>query len=528
MRNLVRSLALAALLLLPRIASADITVPALLDSIQRTGFQYFWNEANPANGLIKDRSTPNAVCSIASTGFGLSAICVGIDHGWVSRADGSTRVLTTLQTFWNGPQGSAEFGMIGYKGWFYHWLDMNTATRTWNSELSSIDTALLLGGILHCRQYFDGDAADEVQIRMLADSIYRRVDFKWMQNLGTGIRMGWLPTTGFGTFGQWLGYNEAMILYILAIGSPIPERATAATAWNTWTFNYNYNTQYGYTYILFPPLFGHQYTHCWVDFRGIQDKFGRSNNRNLTYFENSRRATYAQQAYSIDNPGNYIGYSDSLWGITASDIQGGYSARGAPPNQNDDGTIAPTAPGGSIAFAPEIVIPTLRNMYNAWPQVWGRYGFKDAFHPGSGWVDTDYLGIDQGPFVLMTENYLSGSVWYRFMQNPDVQNALTRIGFTTVLDAGDPPAAGDLRIFPNEPNPFRRSTTLRYRLGRAGPVRVTIHDIQGREISRLVDGSQTAGDHSLRFDGTGLRSGVYLVRVEQDRAVTTRALVRLN
>jgi len=528
MRHIVRSLALAALLLVPSLASAQITEPALLDSIQRTGFQYFWNEANPANGLVRDRSQPGSPCSIASTGFGLSAICVGVDHGWVLRADAATRVLTTLQTFWLKPQGPDTLGKIGYKGFFYHFLDMSTATRAWNSELSSIDTALLLGGILHCRQYFDGEAADEVQIRMLADSIYRRVDFKWMQNLGTGIKMGWKPEGGFGGFGQWMGYNEAMILYILAIGSPIPERATAASAWNTWTFLYNYNTQYGYTYILFPPLFGHQYTHCWVDFRNIQDKFGRSNNRNLTYFENSRRATYAQRAYSIDNPEHWIGYGDSLWGITASDIQGGYLARGAPPEQDDNGTIAPTAPGGSIAFAPEICIPVLRNIYNAWPQVWGRYGFKDAFHPGSGWVDTDYLGIDQGPMVLMTENYLSGSVWYRFMQNPDVQNALTRIGFTTVLDAGDPRVAGDLHIFPNEPNPFLRSTTLRYRLGRSGTVRVSIHDLQGREIRKLVDGTQTAGDHTVRFDGTGLPAGVYLVRLEQDRTVKTRTLVRLN
>src|SRR5262245_26607731 len=227
---------LAALLALtaPGGARADITVPALLDSIQRTGFQYFWDEANPANGLIKDRSTPGSPCSIASTGFGLSSICVGIDHGWVSRGDGATRVLTTLQTFWNGPQGPDIIGKTGYKGWFYHFLDMNTATRAWSSELSSIDTALLLGGVLDCRQYFDGDASDEVQIRMLADSIYRRVDFKWMQNLGLGIRMGWKPESGFGPFGTWTGYNEAMILYILAIGSPVPARATAANAWNTW------------------------------------------------------------------------------------------------------------------------------------------------------------------------------------------------------------------------------------------------------------------------------------------------------
>ena len=531
MKSIVRSLALAALLLGAGhgAARAQITEPALLDSIQRTGFQYFWDEANPANGLIKDRSTVTSPASIAATGFGLSAICVGVDHGWVGRTDAATRVLTTLQTFWNGPQGTASIGMTGYKGWFYHFLDMNTATRTWNSELSSIDTALLLAGILHCRQYFGGDAADETQIRMLADSIYRRVDFKWMQNLGTGIRMGWNPESGFGSFGTWMGYNEAMILYILAIGSPVPARATAASAWSTWTYLYNWNTQYGYTYIIFPPLFGHQYTHCWVDFRNIKDAFGRQASHNITYFENSRRATYAQQAYSIDDPLNW-GYSDSLWGITASDIQGGYSARGAPPAENDNGTIAPTAPGGSIAFAPEIVIPTLRNMYNAWPQVWGKYGFKDAFKPSNGWVGPDWLGIDQGPFVLMIENYLTGMVWYRFMQNPDVQNGLTRIGFTptNVVDAGDPRIANELRIFPGEPNPFQRATMLRYRLGRSGAVSLTIHDLQGREVARLVEGIQPAGDHAVKFDASQLPSGVYLARLAQDGAVQMRTLVRLR
>jgi len=320
-----------------------------------------------------------------------------------------------------------------------------------------------------------------------------------------------------------------MILYILAIGSPVPFRATAANAWNTWTFNYNWNIQYGYTYIIFPPLFGHQYTHCWVDFRNIWDSFGRANNHKLTYFENSRRATYAQQAYSIDDPMNW-GYSDSLWGITASDIQGGYLARGAPPAQDDNGTIAPTAPGGSIAFAPEIVIPTLRNMYNAWPQVWGKYGFKDAFKPSNGWVGPDWLGIDQGPPVLMIENYLNGMVWYRFMQNADVQTGLQRIGFTIAnpVDAGDPRITNELQIASAEPNPFLRSTLLRYRLGRTGPVRLTIHDLQGREIARLAEGVQIAGEHAVKFDASQLPSGVYLARLAQDGAVQMRTLVRLR
>jgi hypothetical protein len=527
-----RLLALTAVLLMVVAsgpARAQITEQALLDSLQRTAFQFFWDEANPANGLIRDRNQPWSPASIASTGFGLSAITVGVDHGWVTRTDAANRVLTTLTTFWNGPQGTGSIGYMGYKGWFYHFLDMNTGTRAWTSELSSIDTALLLAGILHCRQYFTGGDAAETEIRALADSIYRRVDFKWMQNLGTGIRMGWFPESGF-IGAQWTGYNEAMILYILAIGSPVPTKATPASAWNTWTYYYNWNTEYGYTYIIFPPLFGHQYSHCWVDFRAIQDQFCR--NRGITYFENSRRATYAQRAYSIANPFNWVGYGDSLWGITASDVQGGYAARGAPPAQNDDGTIAPTAPGGSIPFAPEICIPTLRNMYNdvraLHPQIWGKYGFKDAFNLTNGWFGTDYIGIDQGPFVLMIENHLHNRVWQWFMSNPDVQNGLTRIGFTPVLDAGDPAAGGDFQLYPGEPNPFARRTTIRYRLGRSGPVRLTIFDVQGRVVARPVDGVQAAGAHTATFDAGALASGVYHVRLEHDGAVRTRSVVRMR
>ena len=205
-------------------AASAQTTDALLDSVQATAFQYFWNEANPANGLIKDRSTPGSPASIAAVGFGLSAICIGVDHGWVSRPAARARVLTTLQTFWNGPQGSGANGYIGYQGLFYHFLDMNTATRTWTCELSTIDTALLLAGILDAKQYFTQSDPDEIQIRALADSIYRRVDWEFARNFGPGIRMGWTPEGGYNGFGTWTGYNEAMIMYILALGSPTVHR----------------------------------------------------------------------------------------------------------------------------------------------------------------------------------------------------------------------------------------------------------------------------------------------------------------
>ncbi len=507
-------------------ARAQLTTEAMLDSIQHQSFFYFWYEANPDNGLIKDRSTATSPASIAAVGFGLSAICTGIDHGWVTREEGRARVRSTLETFWYGPQGSGTGGIIGYKGLFYHFLDMNTATRTWDCELSTIDTALLFGGILDARQYFAGSDTGDVAIRALADSIYRRADWSFARNSSSGIYMGWKPGTGFSSFGLWQGYNEAMILYILALGSPT--HPVPASCWTYWLSGYQWSTQYGYSYYIFAPLFGHQYSHCWVDFRTIQDQAMRF--RGITYFENSRRATCAQRAYARANPGGWTGYSDSLWGLTASDIKGGYNARGAPPALNDDGTITPTAPVSSVAFAPDSVIPTIRNMFQNYPLLWGPYGFRDAFSLSTAptpWYDTDYLGIDEGPIVMMIENYRSGAIWSRFMQNVDVQRGLAAAGFTNAA-AVDPPArTGGLTAW-SAPNPFTSATVVRFDLPRAGAVRLAVYDVTGREVARLLDGERPAGMQSVEWRAGGVPSGIYYVRIESGgRAVTTRC-VRLR
>jgi hypothetical protein len=517
-------------LMLVVLGAADVraqTTAALLDTVQHSSFLYFWSEANPANGLIKDRSTSGSPASIAAVGFGLSSICVGIDHGWVSREAGRDRVRTTLETFWTEPQGSGANGFIGYKGLFYHFLDMITAVRTWSSELSTIDTALLFAGILDAKQYFTGSDPVETEIRALADSIYRRADWEFMRNGAQGIYMGWKPGTGYSGFGLWQGYNEAMILYLLALGSPTHPVPT--TTWNYWMSGYQWTTQYGQTYVIFPPLFGHQYSHCWVDFRQRQDAFGRV--RNITYFENSRRATLAQRAYASANPGHWTGYSDSLWGLTASDIKGGYNARGAPPAMNDDGTITPTAPIGSIAFAPDEVIPVVRNMFQNYPLLWGPYGFRDAFNlsVAPAWYDTDYLGIDQGPIVLMIENHLTGSVWNRFMLNPDVQTGLTRAGFTSALDVEDQPFSAQQELLAwSQPNPFTRSTTIRFRLPAAGPVRLGVYDLAGRLVSRLLDETRPAGEHALVWQPGSVPSGVYYVRLESGGQIVTKRCVKLQ
>ena len=244
---------------------------AFLDYVQQANFDYFWYGANPANGLVPDRTATGSPCSIAAEGFGLTAIGIGVDHGWIARAQGATRVLTALTTFWQGPQGPGTNGVMGYEGWFYHMLDMNTGLRSGSSELSSIDSCLFLAGVLYVKQYFNGTNATESSIRSTADAIFNRVNWNFMSQGTAGVAMGWQPTTGFSGYGNWVGYNEGMIIYCFGLGAatnPLP-----SSAWSVWTSGYTWGTYYGQTYVAFPPLFGHEYSHCWIDFRHIADVY---------------------------------------------------------------------------------------------------------------------------------------------------------------------------------------------------------------------------------------------------------------
>ena len=427
---------------------------AFLDTLQRRTFGYFWDLTNPANGLTPDRSPTPSFSSIAAVGFALTAYPIGVEHGYVTRAAARDRALTTLRFFWTAPQDSAATGVTGYHGFFYHFLDMTTGRRFQTVELSTIDTALLLGGVLTCQSYFDGTDAGEVEIRALAESIYAHTDWQWAQNHLPAIALGWHPEDGFIPY-DWRGYNEAMLIYILALGSPT--HPVGPEAWTAWTSTYSWGIFEGQTHLGFAPLFGHQYSHVWIDFRVIQDAYMRG--RGLDYFENSRRATLAQQAYAVANPGAWTGYGANLWGLTASDgpadvtltLSGRsrqfhtYFARGASFTEiQDDGTISPTAAAGSIPFAPELAIPALlamRRTYGA--NLFSTYGFLDAFNPtftgtpsqgrvdpAQGWFDTDYLGIDQGPILAMIENYRTGLVWRLMRGNAHIVLGLCRAGFT--------------------------------------------------------------------------------------------------
>ena len=429
---------------------------AFLDDVQRRTFGYFWDLSSARNGLTPDRAPTRSFSSVAAVGFALTAYPIGVERGYITRTEAAQRTLTTLRFMYQAPQGTAMSGVTGYKGFFYHFLDMETGHRFENVELSTIDTALFLAGALMCSQYFDGASPDEASIRAYADSLYRRVDWPWAMNGTQRVTMGWRPDQGFINY-DWHGYNEAMLLYVLALGSPT--YPVPASTWDAWTSTYRWGTFHGQQHLGFAPLFGHQYSHVWIDFRGIQDAYMRG--RGIDYFENSRRATLSQRAYAIDNPGEWKGYSADIWGLTAADgpkdttfVIGGrtrefhtYWARGAADGEiRDDGTLAPTAAGGSIPFAPEITIPTLQAMRDRYGEnLYSTYGFLDSFNPtfdfnvpvqhgkvvpGQGWFDTDYLGIDQGPIIAMIENYRTELVWREMRDHPAVIRGLRRAGFT--------------------------------------------------------------------------------------------------
>lgn len=418
--------------------SAMVTVTPLafageaefLEYLGQTSFDYFWYEANPTNGLVRDRSRPGSGASIAAVGFGLTGIGIAIERGWITREEGRQRVLSTVRTFRDGPQNANPGGAIGYQGWFYHMLNLNTATREGDSELSSIDSALLFAGLLYAREFFDQNESGENEIRSAAATILNRVDWLWMANGASSLTMGWKPESGFLPW-RWIGYNEAMILYLMGLGAatnPLP-----AVQWSSWVGGYDWRTNYGHAYVEFPPLFGHQYSHCWIDFRHIADAY--MTGHVSSYFENTRRAAHAQRAYCIANPGGFAGYGSNVWGITACDGPGfggyaGYTARGAPPAMNDDGTIAPTAVAGCLPFTPEICLPTLRHFYDQYlTNLWTGYGFRDAFNLTANWWGPDVIGIDQGAMLLMIENYRTQNVWRRMMQSPEIQRGLQAAGF---------------------------------------------------------------------------------------------------
>ncbi len=418
---------------------------ATLDKLQRDTFGYFMKETNRANGMVPDNTRQGAHASITAIGFGLTALTIGVERGFLTRAEAIERTLTTLRFFRESEQSEAP-DATGYKGFYYHFLHMDSGRRAWECELSTIDSTFLLAGALTAGAYFDGDAADEREIRKLADELYHRADWEWALNGGETVSMGWKPESGFLPY-RWEGYNEALILYVLALASPT--HPIPPSSYSAQTRSYRWEKLYGYDFLFGGPLFVHQLSHMWIDFRAIQDEFMRE--KGIDYFENSRRATYVQRQYAIKNSRRYKGYGENCWGITASDGPGpasllidgverkffDYEARGIPAGP-DDGTIAPWAAVASLPFAPEIVLPALQHFNEHYPEMISKYGFKCSFNPTFtaasqeriGWISKGYYGLDQGPIVIMIENHRSGFLWELMKKCPFVVEGLRKAGFT--------------------------------------------------------------------------------------------------
>ena len=422
--------------------AADVADDALLDPLQHAAFNYFLKAYNPRNGLVADTTREGAPCSIAVIGFALSACPVGVERGWMARSDAVQRTLVTLRFLMASDQSGSACA-TGHRGFYFHFLDMESGTRVWPSEVSLIDTGFFFFFILTAATYFDADTPDETELRALADALYRRVDWRWAQRESGAVTHGWKPECGFLNYG-WEGYSEAILLYVLGLGSPT--HALTDQSFSAWTMTYQWENLYGHDFLVAGPLFIHQFSHAWIDFRGIRDAFMRE--KNCDYFENSRRATYVQREYAMRNPGSFTGYGADCWGLSAGDgpqaqarsIAGrqqsfyGYAARGVPYGP-DDGTLCASATLSSLVFAPELVLPALRALKARSGGGDTRFIRASGFNPtvteagANGWVAPGEFGLDQGILVLMIENHRSGLPWKLGRANPYLRAGLRRAGF---------------------------------------------------------------------------------------------------
>lgn len=403
-------------------ASPEFSTPTLskeddqfLEDLEKANFQFFWEQADTSTGLVKDRCNVRApdhstAASVAATGFGLTALCIAHQRGYLSLADARERALVTMRCLYNR--------MPNHRGFFYHFANMQTGDRVWDSEVSSIDTAILLCGVLTCRAYFRHS-----EVSVLASDIFNRVEWTWLSEDTTLLPHGWSPETGFLPY-RWDLYSELMMMYLLGLGSvrhPLP--SSVWDAWKRTIFDYE-----GLRYVgSFAPLFIHQYSLAWFDFRGKHDRY-------IDYFKNSIIATEVHRRFCIELHKQFPDYSEDLWGITASDSIYGYLAWGGPPEIGPvDGTVVPSAPAGSLPFLPHATLRVLKHIKDHYgSRAWCRYGFVNAFNPLNNWFDTDVVGIDTGITMLMAENLRSGFVWNTFMQNPEAQRALERAGFSAI------------------------------------------------------------------------------------------------
>jgi hypothetical protein len=403
----VRAQVSAAQPVMPTLSSED---DKFLDEVENACFLYFWDQGSPKTGMVKDRCNVHVddqgiVASIAATGFGLTALCIGEQRSFVTKDEAIERVVAALRFLWKK--------LPNHRGFFYHFANINTGERVWDSEVSSVDTAILLCGILTCREHFRHPGITE-----LANLIFNRVDWTWLSEDTSLLPHGWTPEFGF-LGSRWDYYSELMMMYLLGMGSSVyPLKEEAWNAWKRLTFEYE-----GLRYIgSFAPLFVHQYSQAWFDFRGKRDKYA-------DYFQNSVTATEVHRRFCLELAKQFPDYSEDLWGITASDSDHGYVIWGGPPAIGPiDGSVVPSAAGGSLPFLPQATLRVLKTMRSRYAPAWNKYGFVNAFNPLKNWYDTDVIGIDTGITMVMAENLRSGFVWDTFMKAPEAQRGMQRAG----------------------------------------------------------------------------------------------------
>jgi hypothetical protein len=410
---------------------------ALLEALSRDAFRYFQRRVNPANGLVADSTREGSPASIAVVGFALAAYPVAIERGWVSRGEALASSLAALRFFADSDQSGGP-AATGYRGFYFHFLELGSGARMWHSELSTVDTAFLLAGALAASAYFQDETRDEQELRERAVALYERADWAWASGGAETLRQGWKPECGFLHYG-WEGYSEAILMYALALGSPTHPLDPAC--YDAWTCTYQWENLYGCDVLYAGPLFTHQFSHAWLDLRGLRDRFMRE--KRSDYFENSRRSTHVQRAYADRNPREHAGYAVDCFGLTACDGPGGsqpgnrwlgYAARGVPYGP-DDGTLSGTAALASLPFAPEIVLPTVRAILTRYPEILDEGQLASAFNPslsdasGRAWVSPGRFGLDQGIALLMIENYRSGLVWRLTRECPQLRGGLRKAGF---------------------------------------------------------------------------------------------------
>ncbi len=419
-----------------------LTDEALLDQLQQAAFGYFPQTVNRRNGLVPDTSREHSPVSIAVVGFALSLYPAGVERGWIARAEAVQLSLAALRFFRDSDQSGGPEA-TGQQGFYYHFLDIDSGRRVWRSELSMIDTALLIAGALVAAAYFDADEPQETELREIADALYRRIDWRWAQDGGDTIRQGWKPECGFLHYG-WEGYSEAILLYVLAMGSPT--HPIGGDCYQAWTATYQWENLYDQDYLYAGPLFMHHFSHAWIDLRGIRDPFMRE--KRSDYFENSRRAACIQREYAKRNPHEFAGYDENCWGLSACDGPSdahpdqsngprrvfGYAARGVPYGP-DDGTLCAPATLSSLPFAPALTLDAIRNMLARYPQILPQGRLASSFNPslsdgqGGCWVSDGHYGLDQGIVAMMIENHRSGLIWRLMRGCPYLVDGLRRAGF---------------------------------------------------------------------------------------------------